>query len=233
MQSQPSSLKVAFQKTHETYIYCLKSTWISLVALTILTLGFSAIFNKSLSLNTGDELLVVSAKLGLLLFGVFPSVVYIFNVPYFLERRNNSQFKESLGEFTWRTLVPLLTESIRPLTSVLLGFLKLIFPGFKRMIEYMLVPFVVYFEPDYKSKDALKVSKKLCTGFLIPLAAITILEMVINEGLGYGAQKMFTDSSRYYIPLITTPFRIVISIYTYSIMYYLYKAQSQRLKENS
>jgi hypothetical protein len=230
MQSNFEILKSSIKHTHKSYLHCVIKGWMAYTALIILTYLFHDFFQSSIDSIPHNELLQIYGKIGLFLVSIFPGIVLIFNIPFHLETLNNAQFKEDIPQFTRRTLIPLLTQSIRSLTSILIGLLMFIYPGLKRIFQYLLLPFIVYFEPDYKQHDALKLSIKYSKGILWPLIILSLSETLIGEFSAALLVRVLDDAQHQYIPLITTPLRIAISIYTISIMYYLYKAKKNLFK---
>ncbi len=80
-------------------------------------------------------------------------------------------------EPTWGQVWLYVNESVRVLTRVLLWMLALIIPAFFVYLRYVLMPYVVFFDPDYREGkvDALARSRELVKGLMPALVGLAIL----------------------------------------------------------
>ncbi|MBT4760753.1 MAG: hypothetical protein HOO06_03555 [Bdellovibrionaceae bacterium] len=221
----------ALNESNRTYMYCLQQSWLSIIILSFLVFGLHGLFDLMLAQMPKDEFMQLNSKLGKLFTDLMPTALYIFTIPYYLHRKNHpSSYTESLGEFTKRTLLPLIVASIRTFVEIIIGLLLLIIPGIYKMAQLQFVPFAVYFSTDDKS-DPLAQSKLLSKNTILVLLFVVILEPLL--GLIFQAAPGYIfDAPPKVLPIVITTLKIAISIYTYSFLYYLYKAKLHSLKGN-
>lgn len=86
------------------------------------------------------------------------------------------------GEPTWSNIWLYINESVRVLTRVLLWLLALIIPAFFVYLKYVLVPFVVFFDTDYKEGkvDALERAAKFTKGIMPQLFGVALLFIIFE-----------------------------------------------------
>ena len=80
----------------------------------------------------------------------------------------------SWAKFLWQNLNQNLIEALRSWGKTLSWSFALILPGLIRFFQYLLVPFVVCFDPEYRAghKDALATSRELSRGRLPSLVGV-------------------------------------------------------------
>lgn len=109
-----------------------------------------------------------------------------------------SSFSQS--RLFWTHLNQLLIENLRSWGKILLGFICFIVPGLILFLRYLLVPFVVLFDPSYEQGqvDALEQSRNLYSALTLPqwLALLALkLALPIAIALGFEEINEFQDGA--------------------------------------
>ena len=109
------------------------------------------------------------------------------------------------SEPTWQHIWLYINESIRVLTRVLLWLLAFIIPAFFVYLRYILVPYVVFFDPDYREGkvDALKRAAELVKGIMPVLLGIALIFIA--------GEVVFELGPNLYPPFQPWPIRILFA----------------------
>jgi len=105
--------------------------------------------------------------------------------------------QESLVSFAMRHVRDFTLESLRALGVVLLFLLLFILPGLWKYVQYLLVPYVVLADPNYKAGqvDALKESKRLMQGYSLLGTFVLIVSLPVVLQVGQLTEPLrFTES---------------------------------------
>ena len=88
----------------------------------------------------------------------------------------------SVGKHYKKHFRDIIIESLRALGRIAVGFLMFIFPGFIRMIQYYLVPYIVQFDPDYQEGkiDILDEAPMLLKGHLLKFSLVLGLTQTVG-----------------------------------------------------
>lgn len=135
------------------------------------------------------------------------------------------------SETTWANVWIYINESVRVLTRVLLWLLAFIIPAFFVYLRYVFVPYVVFFDPDYREGkvDALKRAAELTKGLMPALLGLALIFI--------GLEILFELGPNIYEALQTWPIRtlfaassFLLNIYSTVFCYVLFETRKGLLQ---
>lgn len=146
------------------------------------------------------------------------SFIFLMSIPFLLAGE-----KGSLWQKARQNLNQICIEMLRGISSILRWSILFILPGLYRHLQYLFIPFIVFFSEGYArgEKDALEESKRLfnqAKWFLLAFSIIfTLLHSFIDQ---ISAQKLYAES--FLVPFWRLLYT-AMSIYLYCFLFAAYK----------
>ena len=164
-------------------------------------------------------------------------VVITFTVSLFLFNKTHPPSSRiTFWKFTKEVSWPWLVEGLKSFVIIIGALFLLIIPGIIKVIHYIFLSFVVFFNKDYKEGkiNALKHSKKLSKGLgwwlfflicIVPYFITKIPHLVVKSIFSQ------TDSLFIIYPLLILSLYIccMLSTYLCSVLYFMYTAREQQI----
>ena len=134
------------------------------------------------------------------------------------------------GEPTWKHIWLYINESIRVLTRVLLWLLALLVPAFFVYIKYVLVPYVVFFDPDYREGkvDALERAASLVKGSLPALIGIALIFILFELGFELGP-NLIPAFQAWPVRILFAAASFLLNIYSTVFCFVLFETKRSQL----
>lgn len=181
-------------------------------------------FFEELPILPKDENSRIFQQIGLSLISLLESFLVLILFVY--SKRHNEQPSEP----TWQQIWLYINESVRVLTRVLLWLLAFIIPSFFVYLKYVLVPFVVFFDPDYKEGkvDALEKAASLTKGIMPALFGVSLL-FIIFELLFELGPNIFPPFQTWPIRTLFAAASFLLNIYSTVFCYVLFETRRSQL----
>lgn len=152
-----------------------------------LTLPFAMMEQFIFQAASSEEDRILYGCVGIIL-GFIETLLLSLLLGHGIHTLKNSQAKNTdfmpLGRYYKKTFRDLIIETFRGMGRIAVGFL-LLWPGFKRMVAYYLIPYVVQFDSGYQEGkvDVLEECEKLLKGHFIKFSSILCLTQVVMLGI--------------------------------------------------
>lgn len=136
----------------------------------------------------------------------------------------------AVNEPSWRQVWLYINESVRVLTRVLLWMLALIVPAFFVYLRYILMPYVVFFDPDYREGkvDALVRARELVKGLMPALIALAILFIGFEITFELGP-NLYPSLQPWPIRILFAAGSFLLNIYSTVFCFVLFKTRRSLL----
>lgn len=161
------------------YLEYLKGIWFPLLFLSLPFALVEQFIYEEASLSTDR----VTYGIAGIILGMIETFLVLTMLGYGVKKvlAGSNAHNLAIGKHYKRYLRDLVIESLRALGRIAVGFL-LIIPGFIRMIQYYLVPYIVLFDPQYHEGkiDALEEAKTLLKGRLFKFALLLGLTQTVS-----------------------------------------------------
>lgn len=215
------NVKTDIPRTHRLAIQLFRSKWLSLGLTFLLIFFLETFFNQMARLLQSSEQGPLAAQLGLLATDLLESFMTVFIISHFIYCTFRRQV--SFGEFFFKTVSPLVSETLRAYAQILLFSLLLIVPGVYKYFRLILVPYVVLFDPkyDYQQEDSLAISYAITQPFWLRLALLLIVIGAVQFGLELAPNWLALDSTT--VKMIFSLIDFVISAYSFLLVYLIFE----------
>lgn len=123
-----------------------------------------------------------------------------------------------------------INESIRVLTRVLLWMLALIIPAFFVYIRYILMPYVVFFDPDYHEGkvDALERARTLTKGLMPALIGLAVFFIAFELAFELGP-NIYPELQSWPVRFLFAGGSFLLNIYSTVFCYVLFETRRSHL----
>jgi len=201
-------------------------SWIALLTL----FGFCQALRFYFEWMTSYPVARLQAEIGLTLTDFFQSLTLAFIIPLRILDHSYARNNRLLGRFFQKHGMPLIIETLRAISRILLWSLLFIVPGIFKQIRYFMVPYVTLFDPEYErgEVDALEHSNVLVRGITLPLLLVLgadlTLELFLSE-----IHSFFPVLDEMILRILFGALTMLVAVYTNCLVFSVYRSRHEAL----